>query len=606
MYSDEYESHDDASSSDDGSDESLCNGRRFIDSEAEESGEGSSEGSDEESSYASESLNGGDSPTDVPFPQFMRLPPELRYRVWHFYCPDLSARARVLQFAVSPSSAIMKRPDHYSVHDHFTLADHTESLRVMLSTHRESRSIATFKYPDELHMDVGYGDAIVRCRKETDVIILEAFRMDKEYVLPDFADMVQNLAIVPLRKVDREWIEEMPRDTIFMMKKMFPNLKRLFSHVPADRQTTAKSLRWCATNFVHAYMVETSQKSPGLGEDVVSLFCWPDVDRHRDFANHSVPKPVPRELETIWNVERWPIVEFEREYGIALYDDLRRLGLFPERGYLFTRYGRGDSEDDNDDDDDDDTEDGTDLDEYESEGIDDEEIIDVGSSSEDELLPGEVGRFSSPESDDAQAAGEADTMPPQRSCKRNAIVVDSDDDDEMEGQRDDNLDDENGRRRKRARQSRLVLDSDDEEERDEGPHQDDESEVEIVSKRRVPNSARATLICSDDDEDDDDTQGGAAILESDSSEEDEQDEDVMPTKFSLAERLRRVRNENPVSSASEGSGQTDEDSGRDTSDDEEDDEDDEEEDEDRDEDGLLDTMAGDETEEEEDEDEDAW
>ncbi|KAG5978492.1 hypothetical protein E4U55_006153 [Claviceps digitariae] len=641
MYSDEHESDDDTRSSngtdsaDDGSEESACYGRGLIDDEAEESGEESDEESDEESSYESETLD-ADSATDFEFPQFMQLPPELRLRIWHLHCPDLSARARVLQFTLSPSSAIMGKPDHYSVKDHLSLSDQTQSLRAMLSTHRESRSIALRKYPDELSMDAGSGNAIVRCRKETDVISLKDLTPHKEHFLPEFAENVQILAIEPLATLHQWWITltHTAEDTISLIKSIFPNLKRVLIYVQTiNLQTTypqRMNLRWCAAEYVHAYMVETCEKSPGVGEDTQSLFCWPDVDRYRDFADRAVPRLCPPDLEEKWGVEFRPIAEFEMREGLERYDRLRQSKLIPCLG---DRYNYGDSEDSDEGsgsgsgsgdgnvdvvDSDDDTQDGTNLDEYESEGIDDGEIIELESSSEDELLTGDSGRFSSPELDDAEDMDEADAEPSQMSRKRKAIVLDSDDEEEEEeeGEGDDNdedeprrkrarqsrsvldSDDEDEPQRKRARQSRLVLDSDDEEDR-ENALQGDQSEVEVVLTRRVPKSARVMLISSDEDEED--IQGGAGTPESDSQEEDEEDEDedVIPTKFSLAERLERARNDIPISSASEeDSEQPDEDSGG-----EEEDEDDEDEDED----GLLDAMAGEETEDDDEEEvEYAW
>ncbi|KAG6214367.1 hypothetical protein E4U26_000378, partial [Claviceps purpurea] len=91
---------------------------------------------------SSTSRNGDTAPGA--FPQFMRFPPELRYQIWHSYCPDLSVKARVLPFKAFPSSTTMEGRTDYSppAEDYQALAEQTKSLRAVLSTHHESRSIA--------------------------------------------------------------------------------------------------------------------------------------------------------------------------------------------------------------------------------------------------------------------------------------------------------------------------------------------------------------------------------------------------------------------------------------------------------------------------------
>ncbi|KAG6282665.1 hypothetical protein E4U48_003500 [Claviceps purpurea] len=619
MRSDDPDSSDDASTSSSDSNNSIRNHNSLIDDEAEESGEESSSGHD--------SRNGDAAPRPA-FPQFMQLPPELRHQIWHLYCPDLSAKARVLQFSVGPSSAILQRPDHYSVKDHFSLADQTESLRVMLSMNSESRSIALRKYPDELIMDAGSGNAIVRFRKETDVVILPDWKSHTKYFLPGFADRVESVSVDPTESqrealgIDEEF--DSNDGTILKvvpaMKSLFPNLKRLYTLWSGLFQSTNLMEEWCGTDFVHTYLVETHERESGLGEDTKSLFCWPDLDEHADFTNH-IPRLCSRERIKDSGLEVWPLVEFESQSGIKMYEKMRRLYLNPN---LWPDLNVGDSDDPTTDSshitlgDSDSDADGTDLNEYESEGIDDEEIIEIEGSSEDELLQGEPGRFSSPESDDVEVLAEVETEPVEhvepvpRSRKRKAIVVDSDDDEEAMEEK--GSDDEGDRRQnKRARLTRLVLDSDDEEEGEGDDVQHGQNEIEAVSTRRAPKSSRVMLSSSDDQSDNDgdideeDTRRAPIALDSDSEEEDDEDEDedVAPTKLPLAELLRRARSENPVSSASEGgSEQTDEESESEEDQSNDDDDDDEDENEHE----LLDTMAGDGTEDEEDEDEneDGW
>ncbi|KAG5957651.1 hypothetical protein E4U58_005738 [Claviceps cyperi] len=615
MRSDDPDSSDDASTSDSDSNNSIQNRNSLIDDEAEESGEEPSSGHD--------SRNGDAAPRPA-FPQFMQLPPELRHQIWHLYCPDLSAKARVLQFSVGPSSAILQRPDHYSVKDHSSLADQTESLRVLLSMNSESRSIALRKYPDELIMDAGSGNAIVRFRKETDVVILTDWKPHRKYFLPGFADNVESVSVNQMECYREELGIDDELDSydgtvlkvVPAMKDLFPNLKRLFTLWPGLIQSTDLMEEWCETDFVHTYMVETHERESGLGEDTKSLFCWPDLDEYAEFTQH-IPRVCSPEKIKDSGLEVWPLVEFESQSGIKIYEKMRRLYFNPQ-SWPDSKVGYRDDPtmdsshitlDDSDSD-----ADFTDLNEYESEGIDDEEIIEIeGSSEEDELLQGEPGRFSSPESDEVEVLAEVDTEPVQpvpRSRKRKAIVVDSDDDEE-EAEEKSSDDEDDRRQNKRAKLTRLVLDSDDEEEGGGDDVQHDQNEIEAISTRRAPKSSHVMLGSSDDQSDNDgdiyeeNTRRGPVALDSDSEEEDEEDEDVAPTKLPLAKLLRRARSENTVSSASEGdSGQTDEESESEEDQSNDDDDDDEDENEH----GLFDTMAGDGTAEEEDEDEneDEW
>ncbi|KAG6044173.1 hypothetical protein E4U39_003627 [Claviceps sp. Clav50 group G5] len=149
MRSDDHNSSDDTSTFDD-SKNSTQNHNSLIDDEAEESGEKSSSGQD---------FRNGDSVPRPTFHQFMQLPPELRHQIWHLYCPDLGAKACVLQFMFF----------RYNVTPHPTLEYQTKTLRVMMSTHQESRTIALRKYPDKMGIETASGNAIIRFRKETDV-----------------------------------------------------------------------------------------------------------------------------------------------------------------------------------------------------------------------------------------------------------------------------------------------------------------------------------------------------------------------------------------------------------------------------------------------------
>ncbi|KAG6282671.1 hypothetical protein E4U48_003506 [Claviceps purpurea] len=166
----------------------------------------------------------------------MQLPPELRRHIWYFYCPDLSAKARALEFTLKESDAPTTPSDHFSLKTDPTLASQTRSLRAMLSTHRESRSIAVRIFPDELALDMDSTRAIVRFRKESDVVFLMAFTLDVNYV--PFATQVQNLAVghvCPPESVFARQLEEAGLEVRSMVKFESDDSNRRYHRSESER-----------------------------------------------------------------------------------------------------------------------------------------------------------------------------------------------------------------------------------------------------------------------------------------------------------------------------------------------------------------------------------
>ncbi|KAG5975685.1 hypothetical protein E4U56_003350 [Claviceps arundinis] len=279
----------------------------------------------EKSSSSPESQKNGD-PTPCAFPQFMQLPPELRYHIWKSYCPDL-AKSRVLQF-----NFVGKKRLGLCVVPDRTMVDQTESLRIVLSTHSESRNLALRQYPDELALIAGVADGIIRFRKETDIISLRDWAPDvtsmtdwtprgkKKYFMPDFSDRIENLALEPIQIPYRETIF----DTAPLLRLTFPNLKRLFKHYPF-LEFVSSLKNWCFTNIAHAYVVETHKRANGKGLDSKFMFCWPDLDGFADFAKCLANKRLEVTPEKMKNggLEVWPVVEFGSQEQINTYERMR-------------------------------------------------------------------------------------------------------------------------------------------------------------------------------------------------------------------------------------------------------------------------------------------
>ncbi|KAG6056024.1 hypothetical protein E4U17_002559 [Claviceps sp. LM77 group G4] len=292
------------------------------------------------------------------FPQFMRFPPELRLQIWHFYCPDLVAKARVLPFMEFPSSSTVDTQTDCSesfLPDYEALAEQTKDLRVVLSTHRESRSIAVRKYPDELVMDSASGAGIVRFRKETDVIFLSEVVMGEDY---STGSEIENLAVgfvndyigfVNDYSGERYFRGKTLLQVVPGIRSLFPNLKRLFSHRLAP--TKYKNMEeWCVTEHVHSYMIDSHFQT--------TLFYWPDLDAYPDFARSSVPKLCSVEEMEEAGVELWPMVEFESWKPLLIPDGSE----FEDDSSSSSIYSYDDSTSDDIDGDDDSNADGTDSD----------------------------------------------------------------------------------------------------------------------------------------------------------------------------------------------------------------------------------------------------
>ncbi|KAG5975680.1 hypothetical protein E4U56_003345 [Claviceps arundinis] len=256
-------------------------------------------------------INKGCYKASAAFPQFMRFPPELRNQIWHFYCPDLSVKARVLPFLGNPTSKVVDYNTVRAITDNEILAEQTERLRAVLSTHRESRSIAVRKYPDELLMETAAGASIIRFRKETDVIFLSVVRTGEDYSISEFGIEIENLAVDFLtdysgeRYHGRFYGDRQLLQVVTEIKSLFPNLKRLFSSRLPMAPKHKDMDEWCVTEHVHSYMVESHQRHQ------TTTFYWPDLDSHADFARSSVPKLCSLEEMHEAGVEFWPMVEFK-------------------------------------------------------------------------------------------------------------------------------------------------------------------------------------------------------------------------------------------------------------------------------------------------------
>ncbi|TDZ32440.1 hypothetical protein C8035_v012299 [Colletotrichum spinosum] len=638
------------SGSESGSDDiGTVNG--LLDIEASESGESDTESDEDSSDFDSDDasiLGGGGSgrrrgPRQV-FTQFKKLPIELRHRIWHFFCPDLdihhSPRVLSFQFLCNPKQDV--------VWEGTVLENQIRPVDVMLAVHHESREIALRAFPDTLV--IRQGRRIIHFNKQRDVVQINGFRRPWTHnsSIKGFSENIHNVA---LEVAHDELIEE-----AFALLKNLPNLKNVYPIERHNKRRFPHRLRWCASDQIHRYEILQLQKEFNIGEDLHFIYCWPDYQKHGEFAEANVSMNID---------EVWDCTAVSAELHDAMQDLFARLkfgrmvcfGWDAADTFDIFLAKHGDDSDGGSSSDDDDSagsSDDTDVNEYESDGIDDATIddesvdgedLEIANDSEDEEDGGasefagfsplrdedgsmlaDAAHFSSPEPEES----EEDDAP--RRGARNTIVLSEDEEESQESGR-------GGARR-------VVLSDDEDEEEEEEPSQttkrsrrvvlsdDEEDEGEETSRPPRGSGRRARVLPSDDEEDDDeggvvvnrtetrddsDTDGGAdakkplslaeklernrrqnPVSEEEESEEEESntEEEGEPVRMSLAQRLLAHRRQNPLESESEG------DSEGSIDEDDEEDEEDEEEDEEDDDNGMFMNMADEgETDEEQDEEE---
>ncbi|KAL1881464.1 hypothetical protein VTK73DRAFT_3526 [Phialemonium thermophilum] len=359
---------------------------------------------------ASESDSQGDLPSDPDsasenflreqgvcssFPQFGRLPPELRHRVWELFCPDLTAKARIYDFRCYAHNDVLM------LQEGAKLSDQTAAARIVLSVNSESRSFALKSLRHA--MTFNGNQAVFRFNKETDIISISNWGYSEPF--PHTFELPGSTRDVTQISVD-------PKDPSFspelsaVLFRSLPELRRVYVCVESI-DCKKKDLRWCASDLVNrCYSEFIEEGEAGLPYTIRSLMCWPDVINHREFAEDEIPlesidaynevrSGILSEVDPLDErhiPELWPLVVFEGEKELRVFEKIRVSGKSEVVA--------------SDEDEEEDSDASTDeLDEYESEGIDDSEIDDEeeGSGEEDDL---EVASSSSEGSDDSSTLEE--------------------------------------------------------------------------------------------------------------------------------------------------------------------------------------------------------
>lgn len=475
------------------------------------------------------------------FPKFMQLPPEIREMIWGAFCPDLGSEPRVfelhLRTVISPPGAIHLPTIVHGIVAGSQLESQTEPMRAVLAVHRESRALALKSAPNEFSLSDG---ELVRYHEERDVLLIG---WQEEILLRGIALRFQELGIEAQNLAFPSNIIREHTDDLVDLMYLLPQTRKLFLlDEEEDLQDLKMSIRdyaWTVADMVHKYRLDTEEENDiGFLVPINRIFCWPDLDNYREFAEEHVRDPGEnvgeestvdeyrhrlrnpledsRELnqnnlsdeekteaiDRLRSIEVWPMVRFNFLQGLNRFRYIEtRARSFPDqmsepespRNYIYIR------------------------DEYESDGIDDNPIDDSTSVDDyDEMLAQNLAqRIFGPHgsSDQSDNSSEIDELPPAN--------FSSDEEPEEPDQITSDSEDGSTSQRRAARPMRRVVESD-----------SDGSATEAQSPRPSKRRSRAAISDSEDDEegssDAEPVRGAnrrARAIPIDSEDEDEQDDD---------------------------------------------------------------------------------
>ncbi|ROW02440.1 hypothetical protein VMCG_06109 [Cytospora schulzeri] len=532
--------HDDESQ-DSSSDEATGNG--LFDLEA----------SEDDSEAAYEGQNGFDDDDDGDyldsFPKFMQLPAELREMVWKQFCPDLAAGPRVFELCLIGSA----RPK--LIIPGGVLETQTAPMRALLAICRETRAMGLTSSPHTFSLS---GGELIRYHEEKDVIhvVMSPGGFDARLALG-----IQGLFGSPHNIA---FSYNFPEDCLVDTCYLLPDVRRIFilvEHVDLH-DVPVKDYAWTVSENIHRYHSETDEDGEaGLVNTVKTLICWPDLDKHRDFAlqnvdygaaggsplgdtiwacrhylanPESISEELPQEYLTdemreeavsrLQKIEVWPMIQFSGESGLQMFKDMKAWDR------PWDEWDSGSSASD-------DTED-----EYDSEGIDDGSIHDHLSTDDEDDLPRQLL------ADNSSDQGNMGHLLDSSSEVNNDLAAaqfsgdDNDENDNQAGNSDasGSDDDEAGPRSRASRPKRRVVESESEDE-----SATETEEPRPTAKRR----GRVVLADSEDEGDEEEDNAGprpaqgrgrrARAVPSDSEDEDDDDNDI--PKPSRTTKNRRAR-----------------------------------------------------------------
>ncbi|KAK5630207.1 hypothetical protein RRF57_005922 [Xylaria bambusicola] len=575
---------------DQGSDDSETDrGEGLFDMEAEESdGQHEDEDEDGDGDEYEYDIHSDDGPQY--FPQFSRLPPELRAMIWEAVDPHLKSKGRVLAL----NMVKFPQPDLW---ESALLAEQTAPARALLAASKESRDIALKHYPNAVRIERGTCD--IRFNSSSDIILLHP----REQQPPDVRNFVSDLQQVKYLAFDYSFADPDSHDDLFPGLESLPplleNLSALFCCFQASELKDC-DLAWSVSESSKEFYMEMVE-NPSYSDEILKiLYAWPDPNLEQnkvDCVGEECVLQFPA-MAKISTLPIWPLVEYSFDSGIELYEKVKR-----RRERKADREARtGTSSPSSSDSSEGESFYESDLDDYELDGF----IIDNSSEGSEEpsedgsILNGDMidddtrveedpdvfNGFSPLEEEDSHDAA-ADGLPKAiavnhnsesdedelsdkpsageeprtitQTSRRKRMIISSDDVDDGEAGEEEPATEPHRRANKRAR---VVL-SDSEEDED-GSRNDMGSEAEVAFRPKK----RPRTVLSDSEEDDEDEEEahnkgrrrpwpkpdsdededeGDKDEDEDVSEDEDEEEEVVSKPMSLMERLRQFRSDVPVS-----------------------------------------------------------
>ncbi|SPN99815.1 uncharacterized protein DNG_02667 [Cephalotrichum gorgonifer] len=292
------------------SDEEDERGGGLFDLEAADDDE-DDESSEDGSSDAGSSVSSG---AEEYFPRFMRLPPELRRRVWEFFCPEALGVPRLLEFVWDMKSK--KEP----ISEGSSTAYTTYPARTLAAVQGESRELALRAFPDVLKLSDRRGE--VRFHSKRDVVVLQhirAYDISRWSCAPGFSDQVRHLAI------DKATLWRMGDPFVLTgtipdnFDTTFPNLDKIYE--VSHRSEFQRDPVWAESDKVNRFTLKTEDYTGCVELYEERPFIWPDLENHRDFAEAQTDGPSFLKLDDSASspddaaikrsqVEVWPMVEW--------------------------------------------------------------------------------------------------------------------------------------------------------------------------------------------------------------------------------------------------------------------------------------------------------
>ncbi|KAH8204446.1 hypothetical protein TruAng_001362 [Truncatella angustata] len=546
------------------SSEDEANG--FLDIEAQESGDDNDDDDEDESRLDH---------IEELFPQFCRLPIELRSRIWDFFDPDMRAPARIFECHITDNGKCLE------LWAGPTLAAQSAPARAVLGTHRESRALALKFYPDIA--DLGRGVAQIPCHKSRDMFILPSTSWTHGLRrMNELRPFLRGFKRVAFREDEEEYI---PGDDAVVRllwtspSTTFPDLETIY-FVTGHSDYRHTHLQWCVLGSSQQFYRKTQEEGLGGCRDIETMYCWPkatgnvlaaDVNPTEGDPESEFTETGPCTAQAGNGIKAFQMVEFMFTSGVQRFEKLKTAAL----AGTFEDYQSSGSED-------------SDLEsenEYESEGIDDDSIDEDGGEdeSEDDLvvqhtsplvssfggfspLQGEMEEdesgdrprgadFSNLKSDspdiNQEEASDSDNVPAQKRRQRRRVMADSEDEEIESGpselvslekqqayaltseSEDDDVATPPGRQiRSKVKRSRAVL-SDSEE--DEDTERVDSGSSTAIKARHIQEESESSESGADESEE-----------SSEESSDESSEEDEQPRQLSLAERIGAFRAAVPI------------------------------------------------------------